>query len=145
MELIYSLHPCDHAVWADGIAFAQGNRGELIDAGAKRISIDEFKQELVQRVLVGPTAYGGSLEIMYASNGSIQGKGTSVLFRGVQLADFQGEWKPDDSGRVCSSIGMRRAQNPPLCQFWFKHADRCFVSDSEADRDSSVLSRTMKQ
>lgn len=127
------------------MALAQGNLGELVDAGARRMSIEEFRQELVQRVVVGPTASGGNLEIMYAANGSIQGRGTSEKFRGVPLADFQGEWKPDDSGRVCSSIGMRRAQNPLHCQFWFKHGEIYFVSDSATDRSSLVLARTMKQ
>src|SRR5271169_76590 len=61
--------------WAP-LAVAQSNLGELLDAGAKRLSVEEFKQELVQHVIVGPTLSGASLEVMYASNGVIQGSGS---------------------------------------------------------------------
>lgn len=41
------------------LAGAQTNLGELLDAGAKQLSTEEFRQELVQRTIVGPTPTGG--------------------------------------------------------------------------------------
>jgi hypothetical protein len=43
------------------ICIAQSNLGELLDAGGRMLSPDEFKQELVQRLVVGPTPTGGLL------------------------------------------------------------------------------------
>src|SRR4051812_1556182 len=57
------------------IAGPQSTLGALLDAGAKTISAEEFKEQIVQRVLTGPTGAGGSHELMYAANGSIQGSG----------------------------------------------------------------------
>src|SRR5215831_8701078 len=55
-------------------AVAQNNLGELLDAGAKRISGEEFKQDVVQQTLVGVTPSGARLELMYATSGVIQGR-----------------------------------------------------------------------
>src|SRR5215467_247466 len=58
-------------------AAAQKNLGELLETGGKKLSPEEFKEELVQRVIVGPTPTGGTLEVIYTSKGTIQGRGTS--------------------------------------------------------------------
>src|SRR5215470_16213230 len=55
-------------------AVAQNNLGELLDAGAKKISPDEFRQDVVHRTLVGPTLSGAQLELMFASSGVLQGR-----------------------------------------------------------------------
>ena len=44
------------------LAGAQSNLGELLDAGARMLSPEEFKREVVQRSLVGPTPTGGTLK-----------------------------------------------------------------------------------
>lgn len=59
-------------VWVP-FAVAQNNLGELLDAGARKLSADEFKQELVQRTLVGTGSAGTRMELMYANSGVIQG------------------------------------------------------------------------
>src|SRR5262245_11126575 len=60
------------------IAVAQEKLGELLDAGAKVLSPDDFKQELVQRVLVGPTPSGTGIEIVYTSKGLVQGSASGL-------------------------------------------------------------------
>ena len=130
------------------IALAQGNLGELVDAGAKRMSIEEFKQELVQRVIVGPTMSGGDLEIMYANNGEIQGRGIAVVSSAVTPTPIAGEWKIGDSGRICSSMrvgGTNPVVLPSRCQWWFKLGERYFLADSDTDRSTRVLVRTLKR
>ena len=42
-------------VWAP-LVVAQSTLGELLDTGARKLSADEFRQELVQRVIVGTFA-----------------------------------------------------------------------------------------
>ena len=136
-------------LWAP-LAIAQSNLGELLDAGAKKLSVEEFKEEVVQRVIVGPTLAGANHEVMYASNGVIQGIG-SLGQLGVSLQPISGEWTIDDNGRICASIriGMGMAATggplPPRCQFWFKYKGDYFISDSDSDRRTRVLRRTVKQ
>src|SRR5450755_4225707 len=89
------------------MAIAQSNLGELLDAGAKKLSPEEFNGELVQRVLVGPTANGGNLQVMYTSNGLISGTGSygsGGFTTGLALAPINGEWTIDDIGRLCTSM-----------------------------------------
>jgi hypothetical protein len=130
---------------------AQSNLGELLNAGAKRLSVEEFKEEVVQRVIVGPTLTGGSIEVMYASNGQIQGLGSYAALTQAP-APIRGDWAIDDEGRVCTNMrvgpelgALYSAQLPRRCQFWFKHGERYFFSDSDTDRHARVLSRTVKQ
>jgi hypothetical protein len=135
------------------LAVAQGNLGELLDAGAKRLSPEEFKQEVVQRVIVGPTASGGSIEVMYAGTGVIQGSGYDKVYEAVRLVPVSGEWTTDDNGRICTSMrisggagwgGVQGVTLPPRCQFWYRHDRDFFVSDSDSDRRARVLRRTIK-
>ena len=131
-------------LWAP-LAAAQNNLGALLDAGAKKLSAEEFRQEVVQRLIVGPTLSGGSLEVMYANNGVIQGRGTHPLFTGRPLDPISGEWKIDGTGKICTSMRIGDTPLPYRCQFWFKHDEQYFFSDSDSDRSARVLRRTVKQ
>ena len=140
-------------LWAP-LAAAQSNLGALLDAGAKKLSAEEFREEVVQRVVVGPTATGGSLEVMYANSGVIQGVGT---FSGSSLfAPISGDWKIDDTGRICTSMRIGAGSQyagaaqmgvmlPPRCQIWFRYKGQYFLADSDSDRSAKVLPRTLKQ
>jgi len=130
------------------LAVAQNNLGELLDTGGKLMSPEEFRQQLVQRMVVGLTPSGTNLEVMYISNGTIQGVGTHPLFTGLPLVPLSGEWKIDETGRMCSSMRWGGSQSqflPSRCQFWFKYKEQYFLSDSDTDRGAKVLRRTVKQ
>ena len=132
-------------------AHAQTTLGELLDAGAKPLPLARFKEELVQRIISGPTASGGNIEIMYATNGTIEGKGLLRAQRTTPPAVVRGEWTTDELGRVCTSMviygaaATPGARLPSRCQSWFKLGDKYFFSDSDTDRSAKVLSRTIKQ
>jgi len=133
------------------LAMAQSKLGELLDAGAKKLSAVEFKQELVGHLIVGPTPAGGSIEVMYTPSGAVQGKGSYQ--QAVWPASIDGEWTIDDEGRVCTSMriggaaggGLGPVTLPPKCQPWFKLGAHYFLSDSDSDRQTRVLRRTVKQ
>jgi len=136
------------------ICTAQSNLGELLDAGGRMLLPDEFKLELVQRVVVGPTPTGGTLEVMYTTNGSVQGKGSYPGLVGLQRfrdeSPIAGEWRIDDKGRVCTAMRISPAAGSvlilaPRCQSWFKYDQKYFLSDSDWDRSAKVLPRTVKQ
>jgi hypothetical protein len=137
------------------VVAAQSNLGELLDAGAKRLSVQQFRVEVVQQIMVGPTASGGTLELMYAPNGAIQGTGTAPVLQMAMATttSINGEWTVDDQDRICTSIRVITTGGasasptvvlPPRCQFWFKLGDVYFPSDSDSDRRAKVLSRTLK-
>ena len=109
------------------------------------MSAKEFETEIVQRVVVGPAPSGGELEMMYASNGSIAGAGTHPFFEANATVGIGGAWKIDDAGRTCSSMKIGGVPLPYRCQYWYKLADKYYVSDSDLDRSAKVLSRTIKQ
>ena len=132
-------------------AIAQNTFGELLDAGATKLSPDEFRQEVMQRVIVGPTATGGTVELMYAGTGVIQGAGTSSALAG--WSPLAGEWNADTEGRICTSMRIgggpgtgpiMGTQLPPRCQFWYRKDGAFFFSDSDSDRSARVFRRTIK-
>src|SRR5262249_40896845 len=132
-------------------AIAQNTLGELLDAGATKVSPQEFRQDVVQRLLVGTIPAGARWELMYASTGIIQGRAElgqgTITATGLNvLNSIDGVWTIDDSGRICASIFVGRANPLPFrCQYWFKYKDDYFISDSDSDRKTPVLRRTVKQ
>jgi hypothetical protein len=144
-------------MWASFVV-AQNTVGELLDAGARILTADEFKQEVVQRAIVGPSQARGMLEVIYTANGVVQGTasppGTHTLVRDISIF---GQWTIGEGERVCTSMRMFAQAGaggsvsgvygyfPPRCQFWFKLGDKYFLSDSDDDRSAKVLSRTIKQ
>ena len=139
-----------------GPALAQTNLGELLDAGAKPLSAQEFKEALVQRVVVGPTPTGGRIEVMYTTSGGVQGTGHTrpAAETMIVIVPINGAWTLGDDGKVCTSMRIGIGQGggnappvvlPPRCQFWFKHGEQYFLSDSDSDRGARVLLRTLKQ
>jgi hypothetical protein len=139
-------------VLAPVIAGAQSTLGELLDAGAKKITPAEFKRDVIQRTVVGPTNTGAPLEVMYAANGSIAGVGgnpldTSGSYR--QNVPVSGAWTIDDAERICTAMQIAPPQGgvttlPQRCQYWFKLGDAYYISDSDVDRHTKVLRRSVK-
>lgn len=132
---------------AASLAVAQSNLGELLDAGGRKLSGQEFKQELVGRPIAGPTASGANIEVIYIDNGRIIGAGfASVLggaTGGAATYAVEGSWTIDDSEKICTSIQLGKVFLP-RCQFWFKSGEQYYLSDSDSDRQARVLRRTVK-
>ena len=135
---------------------AQNNLGELLDAGGKKLSTQDFQEQLVQRMLVGPTAAGVNLEMIYTTKGLVAGSGTPP--GGVGGTRLGGQWRIDASGKICTSmtVGANVGSGAPgagasggivlpeRCQSWYKLGERYFLSDSDVDRYARVLPRTVK-
>ena len=54
-------------------ATAQSTLGELLDAGAKKLSAQEFKSEVVGSTLTGPSRTGGQVNLEYKPDGLVSG------------------------------------------------------------------------
>lgn len=131
-------------LWASTVP-AQKTVGDLQDAGAIKLSADAFQGQLVQRVIVGPAASGGHLEMMYASNGVVQGLGNNPIAGGNTGSAIRGEWQFDGSERVCTAMWFGGTRMPMRCQYWYRLGDRYFLADSDSDRSAKVLVRTLKK
>jgi len=138
--------------WAP-LVVGQTTLGALLDAGAKPVTVAQFKDEVVQRLVGGPTPTGGKLEIMYTIDGRLQGTGTQAMSSSMipPWAPIQGDWSSDDQGRICTSmpLGTTSAGTtvilPKRCQHWFKLGSEYYFADSDTDRSAKVLVRTIKQ
>ena len=133
-------------------AVAQSNLGELLDSGAKKLSPEQFKDEIVQRIVVGPSPTGVTFEVMYAESGNIAGTSGSNVVGVNRIFPVSGAWSLDDSGRVCSEFNLftftgpnQGTLLPKRCQSWFKLSGVYFVADSDSDRQARVLRRTLKE
>jgi hypothetical protein len=127
---------------ASAAAAAQTSVGELLDGGAKRLSTEEFSQDVVQRPLNGPLVTGVNATFVYAPGGSLQGRGGGPAGFGAEWdVSIRGSWRFGDDGRVCTAVVLDgatiRANYPHRCQLWFRLGDRLFVADS-ADRAARV-------
>jgi hypothetical protein len=129
--------------------------GQILDAGARLLSPDEFKQNLVQRTIVGPTATGGTIKLMYTPSGLVVGTGTAPGLqlpyeRGSIQTDIRGEWKIGEQAAICTTLrfvrpsSVRDIELAPRCQFWFVSGDKYYLADSDTDRQAKVLVRTIK-
>ena len=61
------------------LAAGQNTLGELLDAGASRLSAEEFRRDLVGRSLTGPMSANTELELVYAGDGTVGGIGSRQL------------------------------------------------------------------
>lgn len=123
-------------------ACAQNTLGELLDKGATKISKEAWLAQL-------PVAFGGidftervDFKFEFKSNGkfigyanSTQGKGSSGSF---------GTWTMEESGKQCiderlSAWNMKWEE----CYFVYKLDDRYFSTQSDSNRDSRALIRTI--
>jgi hypothetical protein len=138
--------------WAPFVV-GQTTLGALLDAGANPVSVAQFKDELVQRLIAGPTPTGGKLEVMYTGDGRLQGTGTQAAYSSSipPWGTITGDWSPDERGRICTSmrVGVSGAgtsvQLPKRCQYWYKLGMDYYFADSDTDRSAKVLVRIIKQ
>jgi hypothetical protein len=131
-------------------AFAQTRLGELLDAGAKPVSAEEFQREVVQQPLYGPLDSGVNVELVYTARGALEGAGAPGRFGYVdETFELRGTWKIGNRDAVCAAVVLEgptiRANYPPRCRFWFRLGDRYYVSDSDSDRQARVLVRSVRR
>jgi hypothetical protein len=127
-------------------AIGQSTLGAVLDAGAQKLTVEEFKAELMQRSLIGPSGTGVEFEVLYTSGGGINGVGRGNSPGLIPGRPLDGEWRSDTEGRICSSMRIPASAIvlAPRCQFWFKLGDTYYVSDSDSDRYAKVLPRKLK-
>ena len=140
------------------LAMAQTNLGAVLDSGGRQVSADEFKRDVVGRVMRGDTtartpgggasATAGTLDLVYLSAGGVRGSGQSGTLGGARGggASFavEGSWTIDERERVCTSMRAGAVVFAPRCQFWYVREKTYFLSDSDSDRSARISSYTIQ-
>jgi len=125
-------------------ASAEDHLGDLLDAGATKLSPEDFRQQIVGRTVSGATPGGIEVDLFYHDSGRIIGSGRATPRGGAsgggQSFAIEGSWTIDASERGCTRISIRL---PPQCQFWFQRGNDYFQADSDWDRDMRVTRRTL--
>jgi hypothetical protein len=144
--VVIAILLCPHLV------YAQKTLGDVLDAGGSLMSVEQFKQEIMQRLVTGPTRNEYvTHEIMYGSKGSIDGIAftRSVIQAPSITTQLTGQWYAGEKDSVCATMLVRSGGGstvtlPRRCQYWFKVGDQYFLSDSDIDRQAQVFARTIK-
>ena len=126
------------------VARAEDHLGDILDAGARKLSAEDFKQQIVGRTVAGATPSGYEIDVFYHDNGRLIGGGRATprggAVGGGASFSIEGSWTIDPSERSCTRISVRL---PAQCQFWFKRGNDYFLADSDWDRDVRVTRRTL--
>ena len=131
-------------IMPSSIGAPQNILGALLDSGAKRVSAEEFRRDVVQRTLVGPASTGGRMEIVYVTDGSVSGRGNRPMRPdgGGPWVPISGKWTIDESARICTTaMRIEQLNLPDRCEFWFKLGETYYVSESDTERQATVLPR----
>jgi hypothetical protein len=123
-------------------ALAQNSLGELLDAGWKKLSKEQVVATLSGATVTGPTRGGGQREYAYKADGTLSGFLESAKGKGAAVV---GTWTVDDNGKLCSELRVRGTVDQ-VCAFLFAiSTDQFYASDSDTDRSSPILKRTIKK
>ena len=127
-------------------ALGQASLGELLDAGGKKLSKTEVIATLGGANLSGPSKTGGAFQVDFKADGSFTG---SVQSAASKSGGLFGTWTVDESGKVCfeftSSLGSAGSSRGSNCAFFYKSGDSYFVAESDTDRGTPLLKRTIKK
>jgi uncharacterized protein (DUF2147 family) len=136
------------ATFGSTVTFAQSNVGDLLDAGAAKLSKADILAMIIGANISGPTQTGGINQTDYKSDGTYTGtyQGSPGAGRG-QSGGYFGKWTLDDGGKLCTEgyagPGAKAVSN---CVFFFRLGDQLYVAlNSDSDRSTVVLKRAVKR
>lgn len=123
-------------------AFAQTTLGDLLDAGGKKLSKEGLQAALSGARVSGKTATGAAtVESDFKADGTYSGTATSTQ----GASGYVGTWSVDDSGKLCVEFTRTRGGRDKQCGYYFAIADRYYVSESDSERGSPLIERTIKK
>ena len=122
---------------------AQNTLGELLDAGAKKLSKEEIQSTFNGTHSTGKTATGASGEFEFKADGTYHG----VVQTPQGNAGIMGTWTAAAGDKLCvewTPVG-RGASKGGGCGFYYVLAGDYYLSESDSDRSVRVLKRTLKK
>jgi hypothetical protein len=112
-------------------ARAEDTVGAILDAGAAKLSADEFKAQFTGRSATGKHAKG-TYRHEFLADGKLGGSVSGPL----GTAPLGGTWKVDDNAQVCLDYvyGIRKYP-AKSCHYYFKNGDQYWEARSDSDRE----------
>jgi hypothetical protein len=125
-----------------GAACCQTTLGELADKGAVKVTRDIWQSLL-------PVSFGGldftgrvNFQFEFKGNGKFSGSATSTSGNGTS-GSF-GTWTMDETGKQCIDEKLTTWNIKwQECYFLYKLQDQYFAVESDADRNTRALTRTV--
>ena len=122
-------------------AFAQ-TLGEILDKGAKKLTPEAFRSEIVGKALTGPGQQAGAVTDVTFGADVVTGIGG----RAGAPNPYRGPWKVAPSGEVCADITFEvNRVSRTSCNYWFKLGDIYYISASDTDRATPAYERAPKK
>lgn len=131
-----------------GMASAQSTLGDLLDAGAVKLSKQEVLATLSGANISGPRQGGGTTQADYKADGTYSGayQGGAGAMGAAKGGGFFGKWTVDDSGKLCTKGSGGSGKATAGCAYFFRAGDQLYVAiESDSDRSAVVLKRTVKR
>ena len=128
-------------------AFAQSTLGELLDAGAVKLSKQEVLATVTGANVSGPRA-GGTTEADYKADGTYSGsyEGAPGARGAAKGGGFFGKWTVDDSGKLCTEGSGGSGKPTASCAYYFRSGEQLYAAfGSDSDRSAVVTKRTVKR
>jgi hypothetical protein len=121
---------------------AQSTLGELIDAGFRKMTKDDFAATVIGAKVSSYDAAGTLILADYKADGTFSG---AWYQQGGGLQGvYSGTWTIDESGKECWK-SKNLWWNTEGCRFWFRNGDQIYSTSSETERDSRIFKRTVKR
>ena len=129
-------------------AIAQGTLGELLDAGAVKLTKQEVLNTVIGATVVGPGPGGGAVQTLYKADGTYTGSyqgGASAEGAGKH-GGFFGRWTLDESGRLCVEGTGGAGKAAERCMYFYRRGDQLFTAmGSDSNRAAPVQKRSVRR
>jgi len=124
-------------------ALAQNSLGELLDAGAKKLSKEAVQSALSGAHVSGKSTSGAATEYFYKADGYFSG---NLQNSEGWKSGAVGTWSVDNSGKLCSEWTLTvNSKKLKGCGFIYAKADEYYYTESDSDRTAPIYKRVIKK
>src|SRR5882724_511714 len=117
-------------------ALAQNSLGELLDAGAKKLSKEAVQSALSGAHVSGKSTSGAATEYFYKADGYFSG---NLQNSEGWKSGAVGTWSVDNSGKLCSEWTLTvNSKKLKGCGFIYAKADEYYYTESDSDRTAPI-------
>jgi hypothetical protein len=124
-------------------ALAQSSLGDLLDAGATKLSGDAVKSTLGGARVSGKAVSGADTEYDYKPDGYFSG---NLKTSDGWSSGAVGHWTVDQSGKFCSEWTLTsNSKRLSGCGFLYAKGDQLYYVESDSDKTAKIYPRVIKK
>ncbi len=124
-------------------SFAQETLGDLIQAGAKKLAVEEVKSVVIGARATGPGRRNTTSDVILHPDGKATGY---VMAGGRSFAIVNGTYKIENDGKVCLHYEFMEGI-PPYdgCVAYFQKDTQYYLAYSDTDPKAEVVKRSFQR